>query len=159
MGFEKFRSIKPSKKIKPMLATALDKPFNNKDWVFEVKWDGVRAIAFERNDMARLQSRNGNDITATYPEVGRSFARVIDWDKLALLDGEIVVLDKNGHPDFQGHQRRMHVQNTREIEKLANEIPATYYLFDILYHNGKNMEQSSYLERRQLLTQIIRPNE
>ena len=52
-----------------MLATAIDKPFNNKDWVFEVKWDGVRAIAFVRNGIARLQSRNGNDITATYPEV------------------------------------------------------------------------------------------
>ena len=77
----------------------------------------------------------------------------------AILDGEIVVLDKNGHPDFQGHQRRMHIQNTREIEKLAQEIPATYYLFDILYHNGENVEQSDYLERRQLLTQIIRPNE
>ena len=52
-----------------MLATAVDKPFNNKDWVFEVKWDGVRAIAFVRNGVTRLQSRNGNDITATYPEV------------------------------------------------------------------------------------------
>ena len=77
----------------------------------------------------------------------------------AVLDGEIVVLDENGHPDFQGHQRRMHVQNIREIEKLANEIPATYYLFDILDHRDINVEQLSYLERRQLLTQIIRPNE
>ena len=149
----------PSKKIKPMLATAIDKPFNNKEWVFEVKWDGVRAIAFERNDMGRLQSRNGNDITATYPEVGEALQRSLTGIDSAILDGEIVVLDKNGHPDFQGHQRRMHIQNTREIEKLAQEIPATYYLFDILYHNGENMEQSDYLERRQLLTQIIRPNQ
>ena len=65
-----------------MLATAVDKPFNNKDWVFEVKWDGVRAIAFVRNGIARLQSRNGNDITATYPEVARCFAKVIDGNKL-----------------------------------------------------------------------------
>ena len=149
----------PSKKIKPMLATAIDKPFNNKEWVFEVKWDGVRAIAFERNDMGRLQSRNGNDITATYPEVGEALQRSLTGIDSAILDGEIVVLDKNGHPDFQGHQRRMHIQNTKEIEKLAQEIPATYYLFDILYHNGENMEQSDYLERRQLLTQIIRPNQ
>ena len=142
-----------------MLATAIDKPFNNKEWVFEVKWDGVRAIAFDRNDITRLQSRNGNDITATYPEVVDALQKSLMGINSAVLDGEIVVLDKNGHPDFQGHQRRMHIQNIREIEKLAHEIPATYYLFDILYHNGKNVEQSSYLERRQLLTQIIRPNE
>lgn len=149
----------PSKKIKPMLATAIDKPFNNKEWVFEVKWDGVRALAFERNDTGRLQSRNGNDITSTYPEVAEALQRSLTGIDSAILDGEIVVLDKNGHPDFQGHQSRMHIQNTREIEKLAQEIPATYYLFDILYHNGKNVEQSDYLERRQLLTQTIRPNE
>ena len=149
----------PSKKIKPMLARAIDKPFNNKEWVFEVKWDGVRAIAFERNDISRLQSRNGNDITATYPEVAEALQSSLTGIDSAILDGEIVVLDKNGHPNFQGHQRRMHIQNTREIEKLAQEIPATYYLFDILYHNGENVEQSNYLERRQLLSQIIKPNE
>ena len=80
----------PSKKIKPMLATAIDKPFNNKEWVFEVKWDGVRAIAFERNDMGRLQSRNGNDITATYPEVGEALQRSLTGIDSAILDGEIV---------------------------------------------------------------------
>jgi bifunctional non-homologous end joining protein LigD len=151
--------LKSSKKIKPMLATAVDKPFDDKDWVFEVKWDGVRAIAFVQNDIARLQSRNGIDITATYPEIAEALQRSLRGIKSAALDGEIVILDEKGHPDFQGHQRRMHVQNTREIEKLAREIPATFYLFDILYHDAKNVEQSSYLERRKLLMQIIRPNE
>jgi len=149
----------PSKKIKPMLATAIDKPFDNKEWVFEVKWDGVRAIAFVRNNVARLQSRNGNDITAAYPEVVEAVQKSKIGNGSAVLDGEIVVLDKNGHPDFQGHQRRMHIQNVKQIEKLAEEIPATYYLFDILYHDGKNVEQLSYLERRQLLTEAIRLNE
>jgi bifunctional non-homologous end joining protein LigD len=152
-------ALKPSKLIKPMLATAVDKPFSNNDWVFEVKWDGVRAIAFVRNGIARLQSRNGNDITVTYPEVEDSLQKSLTGIDFAVLDGEIVVLDNNGHPDFQGHQRRMHIQNVREIEKLANEIPATYYLFDILYHDSKNVEQSNYLKRRQLLTQIIIPDE
>jgi bifunctional non-homologous end joining protein LigD len=152
-------AIKPPKQIKPMLATVVDKPFNNKDWAFEVKWDGVRAISFERNGVARLQSRNGNDITASYPEVAEALQKSLAGINSVVLDGEIVVLDKNGHPDFQGHQRRMHVQNIREIEKLAYEIPATYYLFDLLYHDDENMEQSSFLERRKLLTQIIRPNE
>jgi bifunctional non-homologous end joining protein LigD len=149
----------PSKKIKPMLATAVDTPFNNKEWVFEVKWDGVRAITFERNGIGRFQSRNGNDITATYPEVIEALQRSLIGINSAVLDGEIVVLDKNGRPDFQGIQRRMHVQNISEIEKLARKIPATYYLFDILYYNGKNVEQSNYLERRHLLTQSITPNQ
>ena len=112
----------------------------------------MRAIAFVRNGIARLQSRKGNDITATYPEVVDALQESLTGINFSVLDGEIVVLDQNGHPDFQGHQRRMHVQNAREIEKLSNEIPATYYLFDILYHDSKNMEQSGYLERRRLLT-------
>ena len=73
-----------------MLATAIDKPFNNKEWVFEVKWDGVRAIAFERKDRGRLQSRNGNDITTTYPEVTEALQRSLMGIDSAILDGEIV---------------------------------------------------------------------
>ena len=83
------KAIKPSKKIKPMLATSIDKPFNNKDWVFEVKWDGVRAIAFDRNDVTRLQSRNGNDITATYPELVDALQKSLMGINSAVLDGEI----------------------------------------------------------------------
>ena len=80
----------PSKKIKPMLATAIERPFNNKEWVFEVKWDGVRALAFEGNEKVRLQSRNGNDITATYPEVAEALQRSLTEIDSAVLDGEIV---------------------------------------------------------------------
>jgi bifunctional non-homologous end joining protein LigD len=145
--------------IKPMLASPVDKAFNNKDWVFEIKWDGVRAIMFKENHAIRFQSRNGNDITHKYPEILKALE--LNWADVnsTIIDGEIVVLDKNGVPNFQGHQRRMNIQNNREIEILSKEIPATYYVFDILYHNGKDIKRSSYLERRQILSQILPIND
>jgi bifunctional non-homologous end joining protein LigD len=145
--------------IKPMLASPVDKAFNNKDWVFEIKWDGVRAITFKENHAMRFQSRNGNDITHKYPEILKALE--LNWADVnsTIIDGEIVVLDKNGLPNFQGHQRRMNIQNNREIEVLSKEIPATYYVFDILYHNGKSIKMSSYLERRQILSQILPIND
>jgi bifunctional non-homologous end joining protein LigD len=145
--------------IKPMLASPVNKAFNNKDWVFEIKWDGVRAITFKENHAMRLQSRNGNDITQRYPEILKALD--LNWPDVnpTIIDGEIVVLDKNGLPNFQGHQRRMNIQNDREIELLSKEIPATYYVFDILYHNGNDIKRSSYLERRQILSQILPIND
>jgi len=145
--------------IKPMLASPVDKAFNNKDWVFEVKWDGVRAITFKENHAIRLQSRNGNDITHKYPEILKALE--LNWADVnsIILDGEIVVLDKNGLPNFQGHQRRMNIQNDKEIELLSKEIPATYYIFDIIYYNGKDIKRSSYPERRQILSQILPLND
>ena len=145
--------------IKPMLASPVNKAFNNKDWVFEIKWDGVRAITFKENHAIRLQSRNGNDITHRYPEILKALE--LNWPDVnsIIIDGEIVVLDKNGLPNFQGHQRRMNIQSDREIELLSKEIPATYYVFDILYHNGNDIKRSSYLERRQILLQILPIND
>ncbi len=148
---EKFPSI-----IKPMLASPVDKAFNSKDWVFEIKWDGVRAITFKENHALRFQSRNGNDITQKYPEILKALEQTsVDVNNSTIIDGEIVVLDKNGLPNFQGHQSRMNIQNYKEIEVLSKQIPATYYVFDILCHNGKDLKKSSYLERRQILSQIL----
>ena len=145
--------------IKPMLASPVDKAFNNKDWVFEIKWDGVRAIMFKENHAMRFQSRNVNDITHKYPEILKTLE--LNWADVnsTIIDGEIVVLDKNGLPNFQGHQRRMNIQNNREIVVLSKEIPATYYVFDILYHDGQDLKMSSYLERRQVLSKILPIND
>ena len=76
--------------IKPMLASPVDKAFNNKDWVFEIKWDGVRAITFKENHAMRLQSRNGNDITHKYPEILKALE--LNWADVnsIIIDGEIV---------------------------------------------------------------------
>ena len=151
-------------KIKPMLSTLVNEPFNNKDWVFEVKWDGVRSILFfhKTKGILEMQSRNGKSITHRYPEIIKalkSISSAIKCKESAILDGEIVVSDKkNGIPNFQDHQRRMNINNIKEIEILSRQIPATYYFFDILYLDGKNLQSLPFLERRKILSEIIEEN-
>ena len=146
--------------VRPMLAYPVDKAFDDKDWAFEIKWDGVRAIAFlESGKLVRIQSRNGNDITQKYPEITEELKSLPTKFQSAVFDGEIVVLDDKGYSNFQGHQHRMHVSDIGEIERLSKEIPATYYLFDILYHDGQDLRAMSYLERRQYLSQVVQPSD
>jgi bifunctional non-homologous end joining protein LigD len=155
-------------RIVPMLSTLVDKPFNSKKWVFEVKWDGVRSILLfhKSNKILELQSRNGKSITHRYPELiktlsysmssSSSSTLMIRCKDSVVLDGEIVVLDKkNGIPNFQSHQRRMNVDSIKEIENLSKEIPATYYFFDILYLDGVNLQGLPFLERRSILSQAV----
>jgi bifunctional non-homologous end joining protein LigD len=148
-------------KVRPMLSYPVDKAFDNKDWAFEVKWDGVRAIAYKEEERraVRIQSRNGNNITQKYPEITNALENLPANIHSAVFDGEIVVLDNKGFPDFQGHQHRMHVNDKEEIERLSKEIPATYYIFDILYYDGEDVKKKSYLERRQILSKIIIPDD
>jgi bifunctional non-homologous end joining protein LigD len=151
-------------KIKPMLSILVNEPFNNKDWVFEVKWDGVRSILFfhKTKGILEMQSRNGKSITHRYPEIVNALKPIssaLKCKESAILDGEIVVSDKkNGIPNFQDHQRRMNIDNIKEIEILSRQIPATYYFFDILYLDGRNLQSLSFLERRRLLSEIIEEN-
>jgi bifunctional non-homologous end joining protein LigD len=143
--------------VKPMLAGHTDRPFDNKDWVFEVKWDGVRAILFHNKAKAitEIQSRNGKNITHRYPEITKAIGTVVKSNETIVLDGEIVVLDKDGIPDFQMHQKRMNVESQREIEFLSNQIPATYFVFDILYIDGRNVQELQLSERRNILDSVI----
>jgi bifunctional non-homologous end joining protein LigD len=147
-------------KIKPMLATAVDEPFNDKDWVFEVKWDGVRSIFFlhKGKTIFEIKSRSDKTITHRYPELIEPLNSAINCQESTILDGEIVVLGKDGMPSFQNHQRRMNVDYKVDIKKLSQEIPATYYIFDILYLDGKNLENLDFLQRRSILSEIINKN-
>ena len=144
-----------------MLSTLVDEPFNSKDWIFEVKWDGVRSILFfnKLKKILELQSRNGRFITHRYPELVTALKLVIKCKESAILDGEIVVLGKKtGIPSFQNHQRRMNIDFSREIEILSKELPATYYFFDILYLDKKNLQDLPFLERRKILSEVIIEN-
>lgn len=157
-------------KIKPMLSTLVDEPFNSKNWVFEVKWDGVRSILFynKAKGILELQSRNGRSLTYSYPELVDALTSIspisssqlpINCKESVILDGEIVVLDnKTGLPSFQNHQRRMNVDYGREIGILSRQMPATYYFFDILYLDGKNLQDLPFLERRLILSETIKEN-
>jgi bifunctional non-homologous end joining protein LigD len=143
--------------VKPMLARLTNTPFDNKDWVFEVKWDGVRAILLYNKAKAitEIQSRNGKNITHRYPEIIKAISTLVKSNESIVLDGEIVVLNKEGIPDFQMHQKRMNVESQRDIEFLSNEIPATYFVFDILYIDGRNVEELQLSDRRKILNSVI----
>src|SRR5919106_1835893 len=141
-----------------MLAGHTDTPFDNKGWVFEVKWDGVRAILLHnkaKEAITEIQSRNGKNITHRYPEITKAIGTVVKSNESIVLDGEIVVLNKDGNPDFQMHQKRMNVESQRDIEFLSNEIPATYFVFDILYIDGRNVEELQLSDRRKILNSVI----
>src|SRR5215475_11111645 len=104
-----------------MLAKPEDKPYEGDRWVYELKYDGVRALAIRDGEAVRLFARSGTDITARYPEVTLAF-NTLPYDRF-VMDGEIVALDDNGHPKFQLLQRRMHVQDSREVARLSFTIP------------------------------------
>lgn len=158
LGSTNGKEIESFPQIMPMLASPVEKPFNNKGWVFEIKWDGVRAILFKHKKDIKIQSRNGNDITQKYPEIVNEIKNSLKDCESAIVDGEIVVLNENGVPDFHAHQHRMNVQNSREIMALSVETPATYYLFDILHKDGKDLKSLNYLDRRGILSSTMKTN-
>jgi bifunctional non-homologous end joining protein LigD len=144
--------------VRPMLAMPVDKPFDDKDWVFEVKWDGVRSILFwdRTRSLLEIRSRKGSDITYRYPEIASRVESAVKCKESVVLDGEIVVLSEEGAPAFQRHQRRMNVYHARDIELLSRESPATYYVFDILYLDGRSLEGLQFIERRRILSKVVK---
>lgn len=136
-----------------MLATLIDAPFEDDDWLFEIKWDGVRALAV-CSDETVLLSRNGNDVTATYPELQKLHQRLVAID--AIVDGEIVAMAQ-GRPSFERLQSRINLQNARDIERGAKAIPVSYVAYDLLYLDGKNITGSPLEERRRLLGELVVP--
>jgi bifunctional non-homologous end joining protein LigD len=140
-------------RILPMLAdarTAVPQP--ESPWSFEVKWDGVRAIAYIKPGRLRLESRNLNDITDAYPEV-RGILRDAGMREL-VLDGEIVAFGENGRPSFERLQRRMHVTAPSAIRRLSRSTPVVYAIFDLLYLDGHTLMGRPYQERRALLDEL-----
>ncbi len=137
-------------RIVPMLAAAspsLPKP--EKGWAFEVKWDGVRAIAYAQPGRLRLESRNLREITDTYPEV-RGMLRDLGMRE-AVLDGELVAFDDDGRPSFERLQRRMNVTAPSAVRRLAGSTPVVYAIFDLLYLDGHNLMALAYEQRRERL--------
>jgi bifunctional non-homologous end joining protein LigD len=144
------KSAMPSK-IEPMLATLADRPFSDPNWLFEIKWDGVRALARIENGDLTLLARAGGDITKRYPEL-TSLPEALAARE-AILDGEIVALDARGHSDFERLQERMHVR--APSEHLVTQIPVVYFVFDLLYCGGYDLRKSPLLERKQLLNRVL----
>src|SRR5271157_1423999 len=140
--------------IHPMLATLVDRAFDDQQWLYEIKWDGYRAIAFLDGGSVRLVSRNQNDLTAAYPEL----AFIPDAMKAdtAVLDGEIVALAEQGRPSFGLMQQRTGVgDGGRRIRRTRDDIPIAYYVFDLLYLDGYDLMQADLERRKQLLASIV----
>jgi bifunctional non-homologous end joining protein LigD len=142
-------------KLEPMLATLMDKPFSNPEWLFEVKWDGVRALAWVRDGKLELRARSGSGITAQYPELASLPERFSASQ--ALLDGEIVVLDEKGRSDFERLQERMHVRQPPPA--LQQKAPVTLYIFDLLYCDGYDLREVPLAARKEFLRRIFRPRD
>jgi bifunctional non-homologous end joining protein LigD len=138
--------------VRPMLASADRLPSDDRGWAFEVKWDGVRAITYWRPGRLRIESRNLNDVSSRYPEL-RALGPELGARE-AVLDGEIVAFDEHGIPSFERLQRRMHVASERAVRRLADEVPVTYVIFDVLYLDGCLRMELPYEKRRALIDKL-----
>src|SRR5258705_11045239 len=126
------------RRVKPMLTTLVNKPFDDPDWIFEVKWDGYRAIAIMNANSVELQSRNDKSFNEKFYPI---YEALVKCNLHTILDGEIVVINKTGNSDFGA------LQNWRS--EADGEL--FYYIFDILWHNGYDLTPLPLMERRKIL--------
>ena len=159
--------------IRPMLATLVDGPFNSPEWLYEVKWDGFRALAFVEQapgspataavavagvKKVRLLSRNQNDLTGAYPELS-VIPRCVHA-RSAILDGEIVALDEQGRSSFSLMQQRTGTgSGGRRLRVSRSDIPILYYVFDLLYLDGYSLFRVALKTRKHLLREVLAENQ
>jgi bifunctional non-homologous end joining protein LigD len=139
--------------VRPALAELADGPFSGRDWLFEIKWDGVRTLAAIHDAKVRLWSRAEREITREYPELADIWRNISARE--AWLDGEVVVLDAHGRSDFQRLQLRFGVQ--KPSPKLLEQAPVVYYVFDLLYLDGRDLRPVPLIERKNLLREVLHP--
>jgi bifunctional non-homologous end joining protein LigD len=143
--------------IYPMLAESIEKPFNGKDWLFEIKWDGYRAVAFIEHGKVRLVSRNQNELTARYPEL-KDLPQFIKA-KSVIVDGEVVALDAEGKPSFSLMQQRTGFRPHGKRSAPKADVPVLYYAFDLIYLDGEDWRRMPLEERKRKLAEIVRPGD
>ncbi len=151
----------PPGSYQPMLAILRAAPFDDARWRFEIKWDGVRAIAtVVRPGLGRpsgtwLRTRRGNDVTATYPELAPVWERVLAWT--AVLDGEVVAFDREGRPSFERLQRRMNIGDADMARRMARDLRVSYVVFDVLEVDGDDLTGRPWSERMAVLDDLLVP--
>ena len=138
--------------VKPMLAKADELPKEDAGWAYEFKWDGVRALVYVDGGRVRAFTRNDKSLTTTFPEL-RDIGLHLG-SRSAILDGEIVALDKNNRPSFSTLSKRLHVTSKTAIEKLTSSTPASFFAFDLLYLEGRSLMELPYDERRAALESL-----
>ena len=138
------------KQYKPMLASSAEAPFSSENWIFEVKWDGIRAISYLEGELS-IRSRNQKELTVNFPEL----SELKDLTRDTVLDGEIIVM-KDGKADFQTLIKRSQNSDPRDIDYMARKFPATYIVFDILEKEGKELLDIPLIERKRILKNSVR---
>jgi len=141
--------------IEPMKSTLVDRPPRGDGWLFEVKWDGVRAIAFVENEEVRLQARSGLRCERQYPELAVIHHHIAAGS--AVLDGEIAVLDPKGVSRFHLIQPRIANTDPNSIAHLVRSTPVVYFVFDLLYLDGYDLRGVALSHRRDLLEEVLTP--
>lgn len=130
----------------PMLLEEVDKPFNSKDYIYEIKFDGARTLVFANSKEVKLISRNKNDVTHLYPEL-QNIKKIVKGN--VIFDGEIIVME-NGRPSFSKLQDRMHLKSKNKILEQSYDNPVVFVAFDIIYQN-KNLTELPIEERKEIL--------
>ena len=142
--------------FKPMGAVIASEPPRGKDWLAEIKWDGIRALCYLSPGDLRIFTRNGNRCERQYPELG-SLARQIPAEN-AIVDGEIAVLDEKGISRFSLIQPRIMNQDAASVAAMARRQPVALLLFDLLYLDGYDLRKVPLVERKRLLREILQPD-
>jgi bifunctional non-homologous end joining protein LigD len=147
---------KPPVQVDVMLAQSADRVPTDGDWLFEIKWDGVRAWAFVEDGRCRLVGRKGTPMDQQYPEL----AALPSWldCQSAVLDGEIATLDERGRSSFELLQPRIMAKDAAMAAQLGKSRPAIFFAFDLLYLDGYDLRSAPLVERKRLLNSIIRPS-
>jgi bifunctional non-homologous end joining protein LigD len=141
--------------IEPMLSTLTNNLPKGNDWLFEVKWDGVRGLVYIDDGSVAIYTRNNNRCERQYPEL-QVLPHYIKA-RQAILDGEIVVMDELGVSHFELIQRRIHTQDANAIAKMGQRNPVHLFVFDLLYLDGRDLRSEPLIERKRLLGKIVKP--
>jgi bifunctional non-homologous end joining protein LigD len=139
--------------VEPMLAESRDLPFSAEGWLFELKYDGFRAIAGKAGRGVEIRHRGGRDATALYPELAAAL-RALPAERV-VLDGEIAILDDQGRPAFQALQRRAQLSRPRDVERAARERPATFLAFDLLALGARDARPLPLRARKEALRRLL----
>ncbi len=143
----------PRRKPGPMLASLGGAPFSDPDWLFEIKYDGIRVLARKHDESVTLLGRKGDDISQRYPEVVHALSKTAPAE--FLIDGEIVAMDESGRPSFQRLQRRMHLTGRLDIEGAARAVPVRGIFFDCLEAAGRDLRMLPLSRRKECLALFL----
>ena len=145
--------------FRPMLAQSAERPFNRRGWLFEIKWDGVRALAFVRRSGSTqevsLYSRTLRRLNAQFPEVVEALSHL--EVSSAVLDGEIIAPDERGQPSFARLQQRLNLEHEADVRQSAERVPVIYAAFDCLYLRGRDLRERPFADRRRALETLALP--